>query len=202
MKNIRMFKALCGDNGLKSVVLVTTFQSKVTLEEGEKQETQLRTTPKMWQRIIEKGSKVQRQDRSRASALEIIRYLIDLGCPTDLAIQVEMSTGATLEETAAGQEVHADLEKQKWDFEEQLRGFREDMIKADLEHQEELEELMAEVKEEQRQAIENERKLAASREELQRQKEEEDREERRQFWEEMICLQREVANSEYDLKLM
>jgi hypothetical protein len=43
-----------------------------------------------------------------------------------------MSKGAKLEETAAGQEVHADIEKQKRDFKEQLRVFREDMAKADL----------------------------------------------------------------------
>lgn len=202
MKNIRMFKALCGDSGLESVVLATTFWSKVTREEGEKRETQLRTTPKMWQRMIEKGSKVWRQDRTRASALDIIRYLIDLGRPTNLAIQEEMSKGAKLEETAAGQEVHADIEKQKREFEEQLRGLREDMAKASLEHQEELEEMMAEVREEQRQAIENERKLAAGREELRIQKEEEDRAERRQFQEEMIRLQREIAEGEYNLKLM
>jgi hypothetical protein len=71
-KSIRLFKALCGDNGLESVVLVTTCWSKVTLEEGEMLETQLK------QRIIKKGSKVWRQDKGGASALEIIRYLIDL----------------------------------------------------------------------------------------------------------------------------
>jgi hypothetical protein len=202
MKNIRMFKALCGDKGLESVVLATTFWSKVTLEVGEKRETQLCSTPKMWQKMTEKGSRVCRQDRGKASALEIIRYLIDLGRPTNLAIQEEMSKGAKLEETAAGQEVHADLEKQKRDFEEQLRRLREDMAKADLEHQEDLEREMAEVREEQRQAIENERKLAAGREELRIQKEAEDREERRQFLEEMNRLRQEVARSEYDFKLM
>lgn len=61
---------------------------------------------------------------------------------------------------------------------------------------------MAEIREEQRHEIENERKLAVGREELRRQKEEEDREERRQFLEEMSCLQREAAKGEYDLKLM
>jgi hypothetical protein len=202
MKNIRMFKALCGDKGLESVVLATTFWSKVTLEEGEKRETQLRSTPKMWQKMIEKGSRVFRQDRGKASALEIIRYLIDLGRPTNLAIQEEMSKGAKLEETAAGQEVHADIEKKKKEFEEQLRELREDLAKADLEHQQELEDMMTEVREEQRQAIENERKLAAGREELRLQKEAEDREERREFLEEMTRLRQEVARSEYDFKLM
>jgi hypothetical protein len=77
MKSIRIFKVLCGDNGLKIVVLATTFWSSITLEKGEEQETQLCTSP-MVQIMFENGSTVWRQDRSSASALEIIQYLIDL----------------------------------------------------------------------------------------------------------------------------
>jgi hypothetical protein len=112
-----------------------------------------------------------------------------------------MGDGATLEETAAGQEVYAEIEKQEKEFENQLRELAKTWSKPIL-NREELEEMMAEVREEQRQAIENERKLAADREELRRQKEEEDRKERQKFTEDMARMQKEIAEGEYAIKLM
>jgi hypothetical protein len=156
--------------------------------------------------MIQKGSRIWRQDRGKASALEIIQYLMELKRPASLAIQEEMSKGAKLEETAAGQEVRAELEKQKKEFERQIKEIKEEMeeaiVERDRERQQELHDLMAQLKAEQEEAIDNERKLAADREELRRQEEEEDRKESAKYQEQLLRMQQEIARGEYELKLM
>lgn len=206
MKNLNMFKALCGDQGLGSVVLATAQWSKVTAEEGERREKELCTNSKMWGMMIRKGSSVWRQDRDKASALEIIQYLIKLKRRVNLAIQEEMDKGVKLEETAAGQEVHAELERQKKDFEWEIREMRTQMAEAiaarDRERQQDLKELIAEVKEKQAEALEDKRKLMADREELRRQKEEDSRQEKKRYQEELRLKDIEITKGEFELKLM
>ncbi|KAN0081953.1 hypothetical protein V8E54_003251 [Elaphomyces granulatus] len=175
-KNLKMFKALCGEDGLPSVVLATTRWTNVSLVDGIMRETELKENSNMWKKMIERGSRVWRQDEDDKSAWEIIRYLISIKRPVTLEIQEEMSKGATLDETAAGQEVHAELEKQRQIYEKSLEELREEMARAiakkDLERQEEIAQFKAEIEHKQAQMLENERKLQVDREELRRQKEE------------------------------
>jgi hypothetical protein len=189
MKNLRMFKALCGEDGLPSVVLATTRWTNVSPVDGIKRETELKENPNMWKRMIEQGSRVWRQDEDGKSAWEIIRYLISIKRPVTLKIQEEMSKGATLDETAAGQEVYAELEKQRQKYEKRLEELREEMARAiekkDIERQEELAQFKAEIELKQAQMLENERKLQADREELRRQKEEEARREHEELREQL-----------------
>ena len=189
MKNLRMFKALCGEDGLPSVVLATTRWTNVSPEDGIMRETQLIENPNMWKRMIAQGSRVWRQDGDGKTAFEIIQYLIRIKRPVILKIQEEMGHGATLDETAAGQEVHAELEKQRQKYEKKLEEVRQEMVQAiakkDLERQEELDQFKAEIELKQAQMLENERKLQADREELRRQKEEEARRQREELYEQL-----------------
>jgi len=201
---LRMFKALCGDDGLASVVLATTRWKNVTPEEGQRRETQLRENPHMWKKMIDEGSKVMRQDRDEESALEIVQYLLRIKRPVTLKIQEEMGHGATLDQTAAGQEVHAELEKQRQEYERKLEGIREEMAKAiakkDVERQEELDRFKAEVEIRQSQMMENERKLQADREQLRLQKEEEARREREELQEQLRQKEALVAREQARLE--
>jgi len=177
MKNLRMFKALCGEDGLGSVVLATTCWSNVTAEEGKKREQQLCENSNMWKKMIDKGSKVFRQDRAAESAYEIIKYLVDKKRPVTLDIQKDLvDKGLSLDGTAAGQEVMADLERQRIEYERRLKELRTEMSEAlaqkDRERQEELKEWRSELDQKMLEAQENERNLRANGEELRHQLEE------------------------------
>jgi len=204
MKNLRMFKALCGEDGLPSVVLATTRWTNVSPADGVMRETELRENPNMWKKMIERGSRVWRQDGDDKSAWEIIQYLISMKRPVTLKIQEEMGKGATLDETAAGQEVHAELEKQRQKYEKRLDELREEMARAiakkDLERQEELDQFKAEIEYKQAQMLANERKLQADREELRRQKEEEAQREREELHEQLRQKEMLVAREQLRLE--
>jgi hypothetical protein len=79
-----MFKALCGKDGLPSVVLATTHWTNVSPADGIMRETELKENPNMWKRMIEWGSQVWRQDGDYKSTSEIIQYLISLKRPVTL----------------------------------------------------------------------------------------------------------------------
>jgi hypothetical protein len=118
MRNLRMFKKLCGDNALASVVLATTWWSGVDEDTGNEREKQLKTKPDFWAGMISKGSKVFRQDSDEISARTIVDYLIQRKRPVVLNIQQEMvNNKMTLDQTAVGSEVGTLLIQQRKEFE-------------------------------------------------------------------------------------
>jgi hypothetical protein len=205
MKNLRMFKKLCGDNSLASVVLATTRWRHDEMEEGIRKEKELCTNAKMWKRMIDFGSKVMRQDRDEHSAGEILQYLIQRKKPVTLDIQVELvDNNKTLNETGAGQELHAELEKQKANYEKQLRELREEMsetitkMNADLKAQ--LQEEKEELERRLREAQEHDRELEVTREEMRQQMAREAQRERDELMEERRQAEREVLTSQFALR--
>jgi hypothetical protein len=131
LRNIRMFRSLCGDQALSKVVLATTFWGHVTPTVGMERERELKT-PEFWGKMIEKGSKVFRQDNRKISAQKIIEYLVNkrtaqnLGVALD--IQIEMvDQGKTLAQTGAGQEMNARILAMKRDYEEKIARLRADL---------------------------------------------------------------------------
>jgi hypothetical protein len=100
-KNLRMFRELCGESALKNVCIATTNWSRVTQDEGDMRERELRESPDFFKPLIDAGAQLVRWDKDSASAQSIVEYLL---CKdqTKLQIQVEMDEGKTLEETGAG----------------------------------------------------------------------------------------------------
>lgn len=187
MKTLRMFQALCGDNGLKSVVLATTHWSRSghQLRDQLRRETQLQENPRMWGRMTENGSKVMRHDEAQHSALKILEYLINLHRPFHTRISEEMAGGKKLSETTAGHEIFTAVEKQRIEYEEKIENLRREMREAlrkkDIERQEEIDQKMAEFEVKQNEMRENERKLQADAKQLQQQREEEHRRRREEL---------------------
>lgn len=108
-RNLRVFRKLCGDDNLGSIVLATTFWSNVSAETGAEREDQLQIDRKFWKEMIEKDSKVFRQDRGKASGEDIIHYLVDRKKQVTLLIQDELvEQKKTFAETEAGAEVRQD----------------------------------------------------------------------------------------------
>lgn len=205
MRNLRMFKALCGDNSLASVVLATTRWHNVQPDEGLLREEQLCSSPKMWKRMIDFGSKVMRQDRDETSACEILQYLIQRRKPVTLDIQVELvDNKKALNETGAGQELHAELEKQKKEYEKQLTGLRKEMedkmTKMNAELKAQLQEEKDELERRLREAREHDHQLEANREQIRQQMALEAQKERNELQEQLRQAERQVAKEEFRLQ--
>ena len=113
-KNLRMFRELCGDGALRNVCIATTNWSRVTQEEGDVRERELRESPNLFKPLLDAGAGLVRHDKGVASAQSIVEYLI-LKDPTKLQIQVELDEGKTLYDTGAGsvlkEEIKAFMEK-------------------------------------------------------------------------------------------
>ncbi|KAH0562389.1 hypothetical protein GP486_002912 [Trichoglossum hirsutum] len=106
LRNLRMFRELCGDEPLKNVILVTSFWDDVLRNVAEKREEELRT--EFWGGMIRRGSRTDRF-QGRASALSIILSLTKKK-PVPLEIQCELvEQRKPLVETAAGIAVNEEL---------------------------------------------------------------------------------------------
>jgi hypothetical protein len=199
MKNLRMFKNLCGDDSLGSVVLATTFWGMTSPETEQLRETQLKTRPDFWGDFIQNGSKVFRQDQRKESATKIIDYLVSRRKPIILEIQREMNDrGKTLDQTRAGIEVQGDLAKAKAAHEEEMAAVRADMQRAlaqrDGEWQEELAAAKKEIEEKLHKDEESRAQLHIDRETLKQ-------EEEREHLEAMLEYQKNVMQLQHDLEL-
>ena len=149
VKNLRMFKKLCGDDGLKSVILATTMWETTSKEIGAKREAELQQSSIFWKPMIEQGSQVFRHDAGRTSGLKIMQYLIDRKRPVTLDIQREMvDQKLQLGQTGAGVEVASEVEKAKQYYDQRLKDLQTQLAdalsKQDHDRKEEIEETKAE----------------------------------------------------------
>ncbi|KAI9866987.1 MAG: hypothetical protein M1813_000385 [Trichoglossum hirsutum] len=143
LRNLKMFRELCGDEPLKNVILVTSFWDSVFRQTGEMREEELRTTPEFWGGMIRRGSRIARFE-GRTSALSIILNLVTQR-PVALEIQHELvEERKPLVETAAGIVVNeelARLEAKHKNEREQIQREMQEALKArDLDLQEILQE--------------------------------------------------------------
>ncbi|KAJ4856515.1 50S ribosome-binding GTPase domain-containing protein [Trichoderma breve] len=127
LKNLSIFKKLCGDEGLSCVVLVITMWGLVSREEGERREHDLSTKPEYWAGMVSRGSKVLRLDKGTVSALAVMEHIFAQRRRITLDIQQEMASGKTLDETSAGQEVQADLAALRKKHKKDLKKLRKEM---------------------------------------------------------------------------
>jgi hypothetical protein len=171
MKNLRMFRKLCGEGGLGSVVLATTMWSLCPADDARRREEQLVHQNDLWKYLVGHGAQVFRQDDGAASGQKIIDYLVKRAKPVTLDIQREMvDQGLTLGQTGAGKEVQEELDKLKASHEKEMKEIREDMEQAikekDHERQEELRHYQAQIDKQVQEAAKQARQLEASREQL------------------------------------
>ncbi|KAM0280507.1 hypothetical protein ACHAO9_011181 [Fusarium lateritium] len=105
-KNLALFKALCGPDALKNVILVTSMWDNIDEPTGIARETELRTKQKYWGWMCEKGSTVLRHYNTRDSAMNIIERFVPK--PT-VVLQIQhdlVDLGKSFEATDAGVEVN------------------------------------------------------------------------------------------------
>jgi hypothetical protein len=122
VKNLTMFKLLCGDESLHSVVLATTMWRQEIEANGMKRQTQLETIPEFWGNTIEHGSTVFRHDNTPESALRIIDHIVEKRVNIVLSIQRQtFDLGKNIDQTSAGQVQRAEIIREKDKAERRLQ---------------------------------------------------------------------------------
>jgi hypothetical protein len=175
MKNLRMFKKLCGEDGLANVVLATTMWDRIDDKRlGQDRERELATRPEFWGSMIARGSRVLRHDKGTESAALIVDYLISKRHPVVLDIQRQMIEGRnTLDQTAAGQEVSSEIITQRALFEKDIKAIEQEMQEAvsanDVEGQKELGAMRSQIEDRIRESEADRLRLNATRDELRQQ---------------------------------
>lgn len=127
MKNIRMFRKLCGDKNFRNVILCTTMWEKVTPNEGAVRERQLCDQSTFWGDMIRAGAKVRRHSGPdlRVSARNIAKELVGKGTVV-LQLQEELES-KSLSETSAGKMLMEGMQEMKRQHEEEMQ-----QLKAEL----------------------------------------------------------------------
>jgi hypothetical protein len=136
LRNPRMFKRLCGTNNLSSVVLATTHWKNaegvsIPEEVGKARTKELIETRDFWGGMVERGSTVVRHDGSKASALQIVRDLVQRHTRVTLDIAKQLiNQQRTLDDTDAGQALQSQLIAERKKFQERELGLRQGMETA------------------------------------------------------------------------
>jgi hypothetical protein len=202
MKNLRMFKRLCGDEALSCVVLATTMWSMVSPEDGANRERELTTKPEFWAGMVERGSTVLRQDNGAVSAMEIMRYIMSQRRKIDLDIQKEMASGKTLDETSAGKEVQSGMEVMRRKHEAEMAGLRREMEEAlrdrDKDAQKEIADLRKDLEDKLKRDRADRDKMRVTLEELRQQRAEELAKERAAAHERELELSNKMYQAQLD----
>jgi hypothetical protein len=199
IRNIKMFKKLCGDDGLGSVVLATTFWNYFPdTQQANAREQQFMEKDNLWKPLIQQGSRVFRQDQDKISATSIVRYLMDRRRPVVLDIQREMvEQELPLNSTGAGGVVSSALEEDKERFEAKIRDLEiklaEALAKSDQSQREEIEDYIAEFQRKLELRDEDQRRLEADTHQLYRDME-------KRYEEEMRDMQKAMREKEEALR--
>lgn len=141
--NLAMFRALCGEKPLGSVILATTRWGILRKESHDIAvdfENQLKTNEKYWGGMIKHGSRVSRFQNSRESAMEILRPLIEKNTEITLQIQQEMAVeGRKVASTSAGAQLNQELLALDQKLQQQLLNHEKAIEKAKLRNDKEME---------------------------------------------------------------
>lgn len=160
LRNLRMFKELCGEDAYKHVVLATSMWSKENPRVAEGREQELINDGGFWKVMKERGSSVMRWLGGADSANDIVERLLKARRAhgaVSLKIQRELvDEGRTLVDTSAGQEVNREMSELREKLEKKLLEIQQEnrdaMASKDVEWQESLAE--------QRKHFENQRRMA------------------------------------------
>ncbi|KAF7973138.1 hypothetical protein HWV62_16188 [Athelia sp. TMB] len=127
LKNLKMFASMCGQRVMPSVVLGTTMWTEVSKETGTRREEEL--TRLYWADMIEKGCKVARFDDSAESVWDLVGTLATQEFVMDVSYEL-VDEKKTLNETAAGINLNAELKRLFADQRKAIRELQEQVEKS------------------------------------------------------------------------
>ncbi|KAF8345737.1 P-loop containing nucleoside triphosphate hydrolase protein [Amanita rubescens] len=132
-RNLRLFKKLCGDDALKNVVVVTTRWDEIPGNDkeamGRREDQLMKTKGMFFEPLIAAGGRFLRHDNTFGSACRIMNQLLD-NDPIALQIQVEMHDGKKVEDTVAGAELRAEMNKLVEKQTSEMKDTRKEIEKA------------------------------------------------------------------------
>ncbi|CAF9907853.1 MAG: hypothetical protein ALECFALPRED_004022 [Alectoria fallacina] len=138
LKNLEMFKKMCGEESLECVVLATTMWDSVAQRLGNAREEELVSEPLFWGSMKLLGSMVERLSGDKGtearhnSAMNIVQKIVLKKKKIVLDIQREMvDDHKPLAETSAGQELDKGLREAKLKHQKELKSIQDSMKKAD-----------------------------------------------------------------------
>lgn len=102
VKNLRMFRKLCGSNNLRNVILATTMRDSISEDQGAMRESELITN--FWKDMIAEGSTLDRVSDCRQYPIKLVEKLLN-NKKMVLKLQEELSSGKTLIQTEAGADI-------------------------------------------------------------------------------------------------
>jgi DNA repair exonuclease SbcCD ATPase subunit len=197
MRNLTMFRNLCGDDAFQNVTLVTTFWDEMNdTAKGERREKQLVEERKWWGYMASKGSRIRRFMNTRQTAIDIVTELAGLPCVT-LQVQKEMvDEGLDVNKTTAAEALNKELAELAAKHSEELKRLQKDMERAIKDHDEELQQTIRDMQQEKRALI---RRLENEQEALQADRREEIRQLEQKFNDHLHRLERERKEREAEI---
>ena len=137
LKNLQMFRKLCGDENLRNVILATTKWEITPQSDAILRERELCSDQGFWGLMISNGSKVRRFADTEASARSLVQELLNTGSDgfTPKIQREVVEEGKSLWQTDAGafieealaRQARIHMEEMKSLVEEQERAFRKRM---------------------------------------------------------------------------
>lgn len=135
LKNLEVFRRLCGDACFSRVALVSTMWQELPRPEGEKlgieTETQLLSSNKFWGAMAKRGSQHFRHSGDTRSARRIIEWFLSHPARIVLEIQRELvDDRLNLDQTEAGRYLQHEATRLKERYEKELRGLQTEIADA------------------------------------------------------------------------
>ncbi len=144
LRSLRMFRKLVGEDALSNVLLASTHWSRVSPEEGNRREGDLRD--KFWKPLLDNGATMTRHMGTVASAKALLDSLVGKARVV-LDIQRELvDEGKALIDTAAGSALNEELIALQKRHQEELRRVRDEMEDAIRESDERAQSELGEVR--------------------------------------------------------
>lgn len=110
LKNLRVFRKLCGRDALGKVYLTTTMWDEVDTKVGEGRLDELKRD--YWKAMIIHGAQIARCGSDDDSSKKLIQRILTQGGSRKVQLQKEMAElEMELKETAAGQQLYSQLEQ-------------------------------------------------------------------------------------------
>lgn len=132
LKNLRMFRKLCGEENLGNVILATTKWAITPMNDAIMRERDLCSDQGFWGLMINAGSMVRRFDNTEASARSLVEELLHTGNKSFIPkIQREVvEEGKNLSQTDAGAFIEEALARQARDHQEEMKSLLEEQERA------------------------------------------------------------------------
>ena len=100
---------------------------KVTSEEGSRREQELMTAKNLFKPLLDGGAIMMRHERTPESANKVINHLLGKSATTAQIVREILQEKKTLETTAAGDELHSDIEELMKKHKQEMESFKAEM---------------------------------------------------------------------------